>query len=321
MAGSLEVCPWCNQPGLTAYLEFAEAGVHYLRCNHCKVLMADEQHAHHEYSDYDYTQIATKVESDSDDLPLEVGFDRQVQATYLLKRFEDAFGWPAPGIKLLDVGCGPGDFLAEVKNRYSDCLVEGIDPSATNVEDARRRYGLVLRQAYWGDEIPGKYDVITMFGNLMLHDDPRSSLSLAYDRLVAGGRLLFDVKNPYSATRRLLRYGRAVVSNHRITRAIYRQAFHGMPWGVPQTALVATLSELGFEIESMRCLPGRNAELSGRASAGIRMSAALDRWLGSEAWIECVVRKPEAATDAPRSTNQATNIGADTMSPSPRATF
>lgn len=286
-------CPWCQSSKIEPYLTFPEAGVDYLKCAVCSVLFADVEHQRHDYRQYDYTRLQHQASTVAAELPLEIGFDRTTQAEYLLQRFE-ATVVPrlGPIAKVLDVGCGPADFLALVQVRFPDWQVEGMDPSTTNVEEAWTRHGLRVQQAYWSDEHEQRYDAITMFGNLMLHDSPLESLRLAFTRLNDDGILLFDVKNPFSATRTLLRSARPLVMNHRISRGVYRQAFHGMPWGVSQDLLTQTLPAIGFEVLAVRQLPGRNAALSRQASLGIRVSATLDRLAGREPWIEFLVRKP-----------------------------
>jgi SAM-dependent methyltransferase len=258
----------------------------------CGAYSADESHHHHNYAEYDYTLPASESADRLDD-SLEIGFSRNAQSAYLLKRFEDAVGsrlvYPA---KILDVGCGPADLLAALKAAHPQCELSGLDPSDINVRNAWQRHGIRVRQGFWEDPHFETYDIISMFGNLMLHKNPRTSLQLAHDRLNDGGILMFDVKNPCSATRSLLRAVNPVAGNQRLVSRMYRQAFHGMPWGLPQKLLQGTLQELGFEIATVRQLSGRNATLSRNQSALLRASAIIDQLLRRQAWIEFVVRKP-----------------------------
>ena len=46
---------------------------------------------------------------------------------------------PAPNVRVLEVGCGPGVALALVCQRVTDGHVTGLDRSATAVERARAR--------------------------------------------------------------------------------------------------------------------------------------------------------------------------------------
>ena len=287
-------CPWCGGRRVRRDLSFPQAGLSYLACSSCGVLFADGGHDRHDYRQYDYTQVAKGEPSSQTEGLLEVGFDRNEQAAYLLGRFARAAGDRVrQPFRCLDVGCGPADFLAALKRKHHVANTCGIDPSEVNVRDAWQRHKIRVHQAYWDAEHRDRYDMITMFGNLMLHSDPRSSVRMAYDRLQSGGVLIFDVKNPDSATRSLLRAVKPLMPNHRLVRRLYRQAFHGMPWGLPQRLVERTLRDVGFEILAVRQLPGRNAALGGRPSLGLRLSTMLDRVLHRRPWIEFVARRPD----------------------------
>lgn len=287
-------CPWCGKIRVRPDLNYPQAGLSYLACSSCGVLFADAGHDRRDYRQYDYTQATNGKHSPPTEQPLEIGFDRNEQATYLLARFERAAGDRVRrSFSCLDVGCGPADFLAALKAKYQEADPAGIDPSEINVRDAWQRHNIQVHQGFWEHEHRGRYDIITMFGNLMLHKDPRLSLQVAYDRLKPGGVLIVDAKNPRSATRSLLRAIKPLFWDHRLVRKVYRQAFHGMPWGLPQRLVERTLRDVGFEVVGVRQLPGRNAALSFRPSLGLRASTALDRLVRRQPWIEFVARRPD----------------------------
>jgi SAM-dependent methyltransferase len=270
----------------------------------CGALIADASHATHDYRQYDYTRLGGGESAPHTEQSLEIGFGRDSQANYLLKRFEEAFGDRLHHpFKLLDVGCGPADFLAALKSRYPQCDVSGIDPSQINVQNAWKRHNIQLRQGFWEDALDGSYDAISIFGNLMLHKNPLSSLRVAYGRLTDGGLLLFDFKNPYSATRTLLRAAKPFLPNNRLTCRLYRQAFHGMPWGLPVKLAEQWLREVGFDVVAINQLSGRNAALSGKPSMLLKASSIVDRLARRQPWIEFVARKP--ARKAVAKTNSA----------------
>jgi SAM-dependent methyltransferase len=256
-------------------------------------LSADRNHHIHDYVRYDYTGSEASECANQPEHSLEIGFSGTAQSEYLLKRFEDAAGSRVRfSVKVLDVGCGPADFLAALKTTHRQCEVQGLDPSEINVRTAWQRHKIRVRQAFWEDPHTDTYDVISIFGNLMLHKNPLTSLRLAHDRLTDGGLLVFDFKNPSSATRSLLRAVKPLIGDYRQACRLYRQAFHGMPWGLPQRLIEHTLNKIGFEIVSTRQLSGRNAALSGKQSMLLRASAMIDRLSRRQAWIEFVARKP-----------------------------
>ena len=58
---------------------------------------------------------------------------------------------PAPGLDWLDVGCGNGAFTALIFARCAPGMVEGIDPSAAQIDYARVRPGLGAARFAVGD--------------------------------------------------------------------------------------------------------------------------------------------------------------------------
>jgi 2-polyprenyl-3-methyl-5-hydroxy-6-metoxy-1,4-benzoquinol methylase len=99
-----------------------------------------------------------------------------------------------PG-RLLDVGCGPGEFLAEMSRR--GWQVAGLDADPKAVERARARLGPAVA-CHGVEELPpssGPYDVITLWHVLEHLERPRQALQLLAAQLAPGGRLLIAVPN------------------------------------------------------------------------------------------------------------------------------
>jgi len=91
---------------------------------------------------------------------------------------------------LLDAGCGTGQFLLEVAERYPNVKLAGIDVSARAIENARRN---VATGHFWVTDIskeqpPGKYDLITMIDVAEHIDDDRAAFMNL--RAVCCGHLL-----------------------------------------------------------------------------------------------------------------------------------
>src|SRR5712691_4395689 len=105
---------------------------------------------------------------------------------------------------VLDVGCGAGTFLAEVKRKFG-APVTGVDFKDLStlhwLENVEFRCGLFYEQEFG----PRRFDLITMW-HFLEHDyDPLRTLRAARDLLASDGRLVIEVPRLDSATWRLYR--------------------------------------------------------------------------------------------------------------------
>jgi len=97
--------------------------------------------------------------------------------------------------RVLDVGCGNGEFLNRVRNRFG-CKVEGIDISRNAVKTARKNYNLKIFQ---GDipEYPfqdNPFDLITAFSYIEHVHDPNATIKKMSELLKPNG--IFLIKTP-----------------------------------------------------------------------------------------------------------------------------
>ncbi|HZR36044.1 MAG TPA: methyltransferase domain-containing protein [Nevskia sp.] len=105
----------------------------------------------------------------------------------------DAVG-AAPGVRLLDVACGPGYVAAQAAARGASVL--GIDFSAAMVALARRRHpDLEFREgdAQALDQPDAAFDAVAMNFGLLHLDQPERALAEAARVLKPGGRCAFTV--------------------------------------------------------------------------------------------------------------------------------
>jgi len=112
----------------------------------------------------------------------------------LQKKYVAEYIKPAPGAKILDLGCGPGDMLASLpETDYT-----GLDISPEYIEAARKRFGNKGR-FFCGDvgvatieQEHGAFDLVLATGVLHHLDDERAArlFELARRALRPGGRLI-----------------------------------------------------------------------------------------------------------------------------------
>jgi SAM-dependent methyltransferase len=191
--------------------------------------------------------------------------------------------------RLLDVGCGEGEFLAEMQSL--GWSAEGLDPSAEAVATAQAR-GVRARQATLSEARlePGSFDAITfrlVFEHLR---DPVSALGECRRALKAGGVLWIATPSLDSEAHRV--FGRDWISLEPPRHAVLYTA----------SALSRLLVATGFEILAVR--PSRQARWSFRLSAALAQgrppfenAPALSRRLALRAALADLkaLRRPERA--------------------------
>ena len=100
--------------------------------------------------------------------------------------------------KLLDLGCGVGNFLAAARDAGFD--VTGIELNHNAVRFAHEYYGLrcvfaIRPEQFRATHTSEKFDVVTFFEVLEHQEDPRGFLDVAKDCLAEGGYLALSVPN------------------------------------------------------------------------------------------------------------------------------
>lgn len=182
---------------------------------------------------------------------------------------------------VLDIGCGTGSFLHEVRDAGHQGRLCGLDPGAGMFEVARRRPDIEwvqgdLSGATWDRE----FDLAIMTGHafqVLVEDvDLRTALAAIHAALTVGGRFAFETRNPLAREweRWGSRHAREVTNASgaivRMTTEVhgpfdgrtvsFSHTFASPGWDQPQVsrstlrfldadALAVFLREAGFEIE------------------------------------------------------------------------
>lgn len=186
----------------------------------------------------------------------------------------------APG-RLLDVGCGTGEFLAHAHG--AGWSVVGVEPGARAAAQAEG-LGLEVRRVHALDAVTdGPFDAITMWHALEHMHDPGSQLERAAALLAAGGCLVVAVPNhrcadadaygaawyAWDVPRHLWHFHTETLGALLATRGLVVAAVHAMPfdpfyialqselrgrggWNVARAAAVATRSALAARRDPSR---------------------------------------------------------------------
>lgn len=156
-------------------------------------------------------------------------------------RYRTFFSVEREGSRLLDVGCGAGQFLRLAQDRGFQ--VVGVDYNPAHVEEARKA-GLVNVEAQdYGTYLrshAAKYDVVTLFDVLEHVGEPAVLLQAVRAALAPSGRLIVTLPNN----------DRPLLSKSNREKWDY-PPYHYTRW--TQRALKKVLERLGYEILRTDC--------------------------------------------------------------------
>lgn len=122
-----------------------------------------------------------------------------------LKLIRSHLGKPAEKIKLLDLGCSSGDFLAAAKSLGFQ--VEGLEPAPQAAETARNK-GLTVHIGRIEDQnlALNSFDAITLFEVIEHIADPVSLLNHCQKILKPGGIMMIGTGNTQSWTAKIMKH-------------------------------------------------------------------------------------------------------------------
>lgn len=142
-------------------------------------------------------------------------FQKAVGSPRVRREIVEKYVKPVPGLRVLDVGCGPGDLI----DHLPGVAYTGMDLSAAYIESARRRFGdrgrfLVASVSDLEANALGEFDVV-IAKSLLHHIDEDEALHLfhAASRMLAEDGRLVTLDAAYTAD--MSRGSRFVVSRDR----------------------------------------------------------------------------------------------------------
>lgn len=190
-----EVCPICGSHASSDYLPLHDESVSgekfiIQRCQGCNLLSTSPQPAPdklpHYYQSDAYISHTGKARSPIDAVYL-------IARKFTLRWKEKLIARQTDGRRLLDYGCGTGDFLEYCQKK--GWHTEGVEPSANAREIALQKNLSINKDIR---EIDRQYDVITLWHVLEHVADLNSTINELAKRLSSQGRLIIAVPNPNS---------------------------------------------------------------------------------------------------------------------------
>lgn len=177
---------------------------------------------------------------------------------------------------------------------YPNASFVAIDPSPQvnklKGSDRIRAYQGIVQNMDFSDQ---KFDVIMIFGNLMLHIDPFDTLKIATELLADDGLLLFDFKNINSSSRKIARVlGHLGIASLNKKTFIQRN-FVNMRYGLSKKYMNKFCNGLGLSVTREYSKPPRLLEFGNKSNhtKGVsgsvwRLLNAVDKVNDEMAWIQ-----------------------------------
>lgn len=159
---------------------------------------------------------------------------------------------PDPPGRLLDVGCGPGEFLMQARAAGWDAV--GVELTDDTVALARERTGLrVLAGDLTNEELirPASFDVVTLWGVLEHLPDPAGMLDACRRILRPDGVLMLETPNAQALFRVVAR-GLMRVTGGRVTGPFEQTLGAGHVVWYSAPALDAAATRAGFRVHDLR---------------------------------------------------------------------
>ncbi len=195
--------------------------------------------------------------------------------------------------RLLDVGCGVGNFVLLAQERGFEA--SGIDVSEFAVRSAREKRGLDVTQTTLGqlDVEDEKYDVVTMWDLIGHVADPLREIEHARRVLRPGGCLLINTPNEAALLRRIARVCHRVTYgavSYPMSKLYHRDiVFYFTKRALVRLVEYFAFSVLRLEGTTIPLVKARGAFLEKSVVGAIQLA---ERLLGSPYQLRLIARAP-----------------------------
>lgn len=189
-------CPWCGSENAQLHLELKDLFLtqeqfKILECKDCGLLYTTPRPNKEEIGSYYKSDEYYSHQENKDGFIPKVY--EKVKSINLKNKYHIATEKAKKG-KILDIGCGVGDFLHTMEQQGWDCT--GVEPSEDAKAIARKRIKAQLLSSEEQENLPeGSFDVITMWHVLEHVDALRWQIQQLYRLCRSGGRIIIALPN------------------------------------------------------------------------------------------------------------------------------
>jgi len=189
-------CPICGHSDFSVLLPHESFGfpVRTVECAQCGLLYSNPGPTQRFLADFYGTTYRNLYEG-TKRVPEE--YIRKNQLPQLAEmRVRRYRGFLGPGVRVMDVGCGLGLFLNEVRRRIEGAYIQGVEPEPNTAEYCQNRLHISVDRRFL-DQIPASqpFDVLSAFHVLEHVCDFQSFFAAVCRHLRPGGLMLAEVPN------------------------------------------------------------------------------------------------------------------------------
>ena len=199
---SVAQCPICDGINFKKFLSCKDHTVSHetfslVRCENCELVITSPRPQDKDLGKYylsdNYVSHSTKKSADLIDQLYKITRHFTLGWKVNLVQANCSFKMPA-GPKLLDYGCGTGEFL--LKSKASGFIVSGVEPSETARNHANELTSNAVRDS--PDKVNGPFDVITLWHVLEHVPTLNEQLGHLLGKLKINGTMFIAVPNHQS---------------------------------------------------------------------------------------------------------------------------
>lgn len=190
-------CPWCDSDNNHQFLKLkdyflTQEDFEILECNDCKLLFTTPCPAPDKIGDYYKSEEYLSHNDEKKSLFARIY--NIVKKTNIKNKFNIAVGNKQSAVRILDIGCGVGDFLNYAKEK--GCKITGIEPNDDARKIAEKKLNTKVFSPAELENLPdNSFDIITMWHVLEHVADLKTEIHHLQRLLKNDGRLILALPN------------------------------------------------------------------------------------------------------------------------------